>query len=306
MNTTGDKSSTEKETKDTEQKRSRLWLYVLVMGALIAIVLVTPVLRDMRPVKVEMPGATQVQSVVHDATQLRSEKTEKSKTPPGKEIREETESPKEELARLRADVVALSAALSALQAQVGQSAQSARQTRDASQNQLAMTVAYTNLKAVSMGRQSFARELEALKKAAAQDSAVMAAALQLEPIAAAGALTLPEVKDEFESLAGSARAAMNRASAQNWKERIRAEMKSLIDIRKIGSAAAEDDGIEEIRRALEQGKLKQALEKTDNLPEAARAPLKEWREKAAARERLEESLDTIARRLLALTQGENS
>jgi hypothetical protein len=302
--------------KEPAQGKSRIGLYLLLIVLMGAAIVLAPIVRDRLEVKIvrTSPPGISVESIVQEAVSKpdrpaarsdRAQEALENLSEPPEKNREQASASKEELARLKGDIVTLSGAVESLQRQIKQSTQSAEKTHSASQTQLATTLAFTLVKAASMSRQGYARELAVLKKAAAEDGAVMASVQQIEPMATSGAPALPELRETFDGLAGSVQSALDRVEAKTWKDRLLAELKNLISIRNTNENGEGNNAVEAIHNDLVQGNLKEALERSDKLPETARAPLKEWREKAEARLILDAVLNDIAAHLIGQT-GEPS
>jgi hypothetical protein len=207
--------------------------------------------------------------------------------------------PAVDVARLQSDMVSLSAAVSGVQAELKQARNADAHRAQAAQSSLAGAIAFIELRdAVDAGR-GFASELSALRAAARSDSGLEPEIAKLEPLASKGVASMGVLRADFLNLESGASAGIDKAAAQNWRQRIWAEMKSLVTVRSLhGNETA--DAFTETENALSAGDLSKALAAEANLPQAAQDVLKDWRAKAEERLTAETALHAIADHYITL------
>ncbi len=242
-----------------------------------------------------------------DDLALRVEKLEKFAASMDRTALQESANLLQDVARMRGDLVALSSALGMLQTQIQQAMQSSEQVRSASQGQMALAIAFTQLRAVAATGDSFTYELESLKKAAVNEPAVMAAAIPLDSLAATGVLPQSVLRDRFSAMSGAIRAEIRRANAKDWKDRIMAELMALVSIRPL-DGAADGDEVTAIERELANNNIQAAAGKMSSLPQPVQDRLKPWKDAVEARRTLDASLNAIASHMIdqAMAKGHQS
>jgi hypothetical protein len=201
-------------------------------------------------------------------------------------------------ADLNAEVAALTSSLGELQSRLRQTEATADQGRDAALSSLGAVVAFTGLRLAAATGEGFAHEWEALRRFSGASPALQEAVDALEPVTAGGAPALPVLRETFAALAPAAAAEARKADAKDWKERLQAALQGLVSIRPLHPVAGADDPYGAIEDDLRHYRLIGALGKEGNLPEAARAVLKDWRRQAEARLLLESLLANVADRIV--------
>ena len=212
-------------------------------------------------------------------------------TPNGADASEATSA---DNAKLKDDVAALSTTVGDIQNQLRLAAQAADKNHFADQATLAAVVALMQLRVLADRGEGFTAEYETLALATAQNAPLHGFVTKLEPLAAEGAPSLALLREEFAGLRHAARAAVIRAEAKDWIDRVLAALRSLVSIRSLYPEGGGEIGLEAIQADLAQHRLAAALEKVDALPEAAREVLKTWQARVEARRKLDESLKAIA------------
>ena len=199
----------------------------------------------------------------------------------------------EDVAKLQADVKTLGAALADVQAQIKQMVQA-----KAKDNGVALAVAFTQLRAVAQTGAGFAPELQALRRAAGQDSTILAALARLEPFAATGAPSYATLHDDFDAYLNAALAATDQAEAQGWQDQMLAKLEGLISIRARHVNAGTSGLLNGMVLDVADHRLAAALDKEKQLPPAAQDVLRDWTAHVAERQNIEDSLNAIAAHLL--------
>jgi hypothetical protein len=204
-----------------------------------------------------------------------------------------------DIARLQSDVVALSAALTVLQAEFKQSSKDTAQNQRAAQSLYAAAIAFLQLRDAAGSGRGFVEELAAMRVATKGADAFQEPLAKLEPYALNGVPSVPALYVQFQSLATAAGQAVSQASAQNWWQRILATLRGLVVVRSVNDTLSPDDPISEIETDLSQGAVNTALTTMNNLPAAADETMKGWRAEAEARARVDQSLHMMAQLLVA-------
>lgn len=199
-------------------------------------------------------------------------------------------------AHVQNDVAALMATVTALQTEIKQAGTTAAATWQAAQNLLAAGVAFIRLRADSDAGRGFADDLAALRAATGSEPGVQEPLTQLEPYAAKGAPRLDALRETFARLEGPASVAADKAAAQDWRERLLADLKGFISIRPLHGAPA-SDALAAAESALDAGDLPAALDAVKTLPPEAQDALKGWKEQAEARIEVDRAMQTLAARL---------
>jgi hypothetical protein len=201
------------------------------------------------------------------------------------------------LARVQGDLIALSAAMSALQTEVKATGVTAAETREASAAQIASVVAYMQLREAEAAGRPFIDELTLLRVAARSDSAMQTLAAKLDPYAAAGAPALAALRDELIAREPVVTVAVAKGAAQNWWQRILAELQGLVSVRPLHGG--EGDALARLEASLGKGSAA-ALEAFKELPADAQHSLADWQARLEARQHVDEAVAAIAARFTAL------
>ena len=225
---------------------------------------------------------------------LTSKNIETSETSPSSEDRHEVIAPSAaSVAHLQNDVTSLSAALSAVQGEIKQNSSHALHSEQTTATSLAAAIAFIELREVATSNQSFSHELKIMEDASKGDSGFQDALNQLAPYAEKGAPTLAELHDQLGALEVPTFQALDRSEAANWWDRLLAEFKSLVSVRRIHGESTTDI-FAPLDANLSKGDIGAALASMQMLPPSARNTLSEWREHALARQKIDEALHAIA------------
>lgn len=204
-------------------------------------------------------------------------------------------------AHMQDDLAALSASLAALQAEVKQNSNSAAQTQQLTQDTLAASIAYTQLRETALTGRGFATELTALRSVVGNNKNFQEPLARLEPYTAQGAPTIAVLREEFVALKPAADIAADKAIAQDWEHRLLADLRGFISIRPLhGTAGSENaaDPLAASEVAIESGDLSGALDTIKILPTEAQDVLKNWQEKAKARLAIDAALHDLGDRFI--------
>lgn len=203
-----------------------------------------------------------------------------------------------DLGRLQSDMIALSSAMSALQMEVKQTGSHAALAQQVTQTSVAAAIAFVQLREAANSGRSFLDEFDTLRKATKSDAAFQEQLVVLEPYADKGVPTVTALHEELLTLENSALQAIERASAQNWWQRVLAELKGLISIRPLHGAGAPDT-LTALENNIAKGDMTAALEEAKNLNPEAQKTLASWRTKVEAREKIDQALHIMAQRFVA-------
>ncbi|MDD5585487.1 MAG: hypothetical protein PHY92_00830 [Alphaproteobacteria bacterium] len=265
-----------------------------------------PGFEDGATAQTNVPGeSAQVDDDALPGLTARLEKLEQAASS-GKEGGEQIARAEEDVARLKNDLIAMTAALGALQAQIKQESRTAGAAQSAAKTQVAEAVAFVQLRSAIDSGDDFSRPLQTLQQAAVHDAAVTAVIAQIEPTAANGILPMTALYDEFLALKPAAQTEMRKTEAHTWKERLLAELQRFVSVRPLHGPSGGEGDLADIDRDLARNHLKAALEKAKSLPDPAQTVLKDWLAKAEARQGVETALDAIAAHLVEQAQEEGS
>lgn len=204
----------------------------------------------------------------------------------------------QETARMQSDLAGLSAAVSALQAEVKQTGSAAAQTQQTTQSSLAAAIAFIQLRETADAGRGFGTDLAALRAVTGSDSGVQQPLARLEPYAAKGAPTTNALREEFVGLEAPASVAVDKAAAQNWWERFKADLSGLISIRPLRGGMT-SDAFTAVETSLASGDLEAALAAVKDLPPEAQAVFGDWQAKAEARQGVDTALRALADHFIA-------
>jgi hypothetical protein len=203
-----------------------------------------------------------------------------------------------DMAHMQNDVIALSAALSGMQAEVKAVNDHVSKTQQTAQTSLASTIAYIQLRDAALTGQSFTAELNAMRDAAHNDNAEQDILGKLELYAAQGAPTLQVLREQLMPLETPALQAIDKKTAQSWWQKFLVELRGLVSIRAIHGGGS-GDAFTTTESALDRGDIAAALNALQTLPPESQDVLADWRNKAEARMHINESLHALADHLTA-------
>lgn len=204
--------------------------------------------------------------------------------------------------KLKESVSSVSDRLAALQTQLMQSSESASNADKKAQSGLATVLAFIEMQKSAMEGKSFEKERQVLRNVAGADEALVALLLKLEPIALTGAETAEALRAGWKGLALEAQAAMRKASAQTWQDRIAVALENLVSIRSLKPQAGQALTFAEVDLDLARGDVRAALEKIAAFPSEVQEKLAPWRAKAEARLKLEDDMAALVSFMIARGQ----
>ena len=143
---------------------------------------------------------------------------------------------------------------------------------------------------------AYVTELEVLKAATGNGTAVRAALIRLEKHAAKGVGTLSDLREAFSKLAGTIVAADRDAADAGWIDRTLERVSSLIKFRRIdgsSEATSADFLVFQAEKHLANGNLAAAFSAIEKLDGAAKVAASKWLSRAMARLGAEQSLATL-------------
>ncbi len=199
-----------------------------------------------------------------------------------------------DIARTQSDLVALSAAVSGLQGEMKQVSDLAATTRTQTQSSLAEALSFMQLREAAASGHSFASSLTALQTAAKNDSAASQFIEELAPYADKGVPTAVMLREQLAAVTGETEQAISKAEAQNWWQRVLAELKGLVSIRSVHDASSPNDVLAMMQNDLLHDDLAAALDRMKNLPAEAQKTLEDWNAQAEARLKIDQALRAIA------------
>jgi len=207
-----------------------------------------------------------------------------------------------DIARLQNEVATLSATLATLQGEMKESSSHIQHAQQNTQSMLASTLAFVQLRAIAVTSQPFTAELADMRDASANEESLSSILSPLQSVAATGAPTIPELRDEFITLEAMASQAIGQQPAQHWWEKIIIELKNLVSVRHLHGGS---DAFTVVESDLAKGDLEATLTDTKNLPPEAQSILNEWRTKVEARKNINEALHSLGEHFSNLTKNHN-
>lgn len=205
----------------------------------------------------------------------------------------------EDLAKLKAGLAGLAGALDVLQAQLQKSSQATADVRETAQTGLASVVAFLQMQQMAATGRPFETERQALRTAAEGDQILVDAVVKLEPFALSGVPDIAALQKAWGRLAAETQAALRKASAKTWQDRIIVALENLVSIRALNPAPGSTLSFASIDLDLQQGRLQEAVDKVAALPPEALAALADWRAKAESRLDLDREMKAIADHMIA-------
>jgi len=206
------------------------------------------------------------------------------------------------LSRVQSDLVALSSAMSALQSEVKVTGTTANETREASASLIASVVGFIQLREAAASGRPFVAELGVMREASKNDTALQAATARLESYAANGAPTLATLHDDLLAQEPAVAVAVAKGAAQNWWQRVVAELNGLITVRPLHGG--DGDAMAGLEAALTKSSAA-AAEAFKALPNDAQKNLADWQARLEARQHVDEALTAMADRFTSLPSVKN-
>jgi len=240
----------------------------------------------------------QIQSINNRLDDVNARMSKETASPSAAQNEENPASAKT-LARIQSDMTTLSSVVAGLQVEVKHAGNAVAATQQAAQSSLASAIAFIQLRAATEAGRGFVTELAVLRRTAPDDNRFHEILENLKPYADKGPPTLTTLREEFMDLEAPASAAIDRSVAQNWWQRIRAELKGLVSIRPLhGGGAA--DALTTAENALDAGHPDEAVAAVKTLPQDAQDILRDWLAKIQARMAVDASLRELSDRFAAL------
>lgn len=203
-----------------------------------------------------------------------------------------------DLEALQAGLAGLSTTLIKMQDQLASASQKADHAGSLAENALASTIAYVQMHTAAFAGRPFESEREAMRSVMSADEQGVALLNHLEGLAKTGAPSIDLLQKEFMRLAPDAQAALRRASAHTWQDRLVVALENLVTIRKLGSAFVEPLSQTAVSLDLSRDKLLDARAKTDAYPEEAKIVLQDWRKLLDQRIELEQSFSALSSHMM--------
>jgi hypothetical protein len=207
-----------------------------------------------------------------------------------------------DIGHLQNDIASLTTSLGTLENQVKDIASHYAQTRAATQTSLAEALAFISLREAALSGHPFAEELASMRKASASDEALGEPLGRLDTLAGKGVPTPAALLDELLARESSAETTTEKATAQGWWERLLAELKQLISIRRV-HGGTENGTFTPVESALARNDITAALAALKNLPPEMQQALADWQAKAESRQTAEDAVRNISSHLTTSPQG---
>jgi len=198
-----------------------------------------------------------------------------------------------DIARLQNDVVSLSGALAAMQAEVKHSEDLSGQIQKTAQATQAILIDFMQLRSMAENGRPFSAELARFRGDSGDNSAVQQQINLLAPLAAEATPSLAALRAQLSDLEPAVIRANAQAKAQNWWEKILANIKSLVIIRHQQGDRAEDS-LAPLAAGLDSADYAKANAEFAALPPSTQAALKNWQAALADRAKIDQTLQAIA------------
>ena len=208
-----------------------------------------------------------------------------------------------EFAALRGGLANLSQGLSALQLKLDESSKAVSESKANAQSGIATVLAFTQMQRKALAGMPFEKERLLLKSLAGQEAAEADRVAEFEALALTGAPTYVTLQKEWAKVAAEAQAALRKAGAQTWLDRLIVAIENLVSIRSLNPQAGDMLSFASVDVDLEHGDLLAARAKVQAMPEQVQAVLKNWSERLAMRIELETKLDQMTTYLIGKGKG---
>ena len=205
-------------------------------------------------------------------------------------------------AKLQSDFAALSSAMTALQAEVKATGTADADARTASAAGIAAVAAYARLDEAAASGVAFADELAAMRDVAKNDNALLGLVAKLEPFQG-GVPTLTALGEELMQHHSAVAVAVAKGEAQNWWQRVVAELQGLITVRPLHGG--ESDALAGLETALAKSNSTAAMDALKALPPDAQQSLGDWKKELEARQSVDEDLKDMAVHFTAMPPAKN-
>lgn len=282
---------------ETKPKRKGLFFFpallVLSFVAGAALEYVLPAYVDVPQIAAPLPGKFL-------ELQARVEKLEKqmAETPAASAPAAKTEEP----GKLKENLAALSGAMEELEKKIGRSAEEADRIEQKAQNGLAVTLAFVEMQKKALEGRPFEEERQTLRRVAQEDPKLIDLLLKLEPVALKGAETPQALRADWRNESVEAQAALRKAAAQTWQDRVAVALENLVSVRSLRPEAGAALSFTAVDLDLARGDLRAALEKVASLPPEVQEKIAAWRGRAEARLKMEDDLDSLVAFMIARGQ----
>lgn len=170
----------------------------------------------------------------------------------------------------------------------------------------AVVLSFVRLRMAAMTGFPFDDSVKDFRRFSNRDEAMDAFLNALEPLAREGVSTVSSLGESWHGARLRAQAAVKKAAATTWREKILAMLETLVSIKTENSEKTGADAFDAIAQDLEHGKISSALERIAGLPKEAQPALEEWCARAKARAEVEKLLDALHARLVGEQEGGNS
>ncbi|MGE3623876.1 MAG: COG4223 family protein [Bdellovibrionales bacterium] len=196
------------------------------------------------------------------------------------------------------DLSSLKEAFEGLRAKTGAAETAAARTDARAQAAFAAAIAFVQLRGAVFSGHGYAQELTAMRRAVGDSSAYEAPLSALDKHAERGVADMAALRKTFIEQTAPAEHALAKARAENWWQRLLAEFKGLVSIRRLQAPAAASGSLQIMNDALGRADLAAALDEMKNLPQEAQAALEGWRQQADARQSAGNAIDLLSRSLI--------
>ena len=203
-----------------------------------------------------------------------------------------------EIEKLKLGLAGLSSALSLLQTELEKSSQITNEDRLNTQAGLATLMAFMQMQRTALNGNAFENERQVLRRLAESDKVLIEQLLAVERFALHGVPTQAKIMQSWRKTSHEAQAALRKAGAQTWMDRIVVALEGLVSIRSLNPKAGDSLSFAAITLDLDEGNLRQAVEKAQALPQNVQDAIKPWLASAQDRIEMEKILEAMSTHLI--------
>lgn len=204
-----------------------------------------------------------------------------------------------EIEQLKTGLAGLAGALGQLQVELEKSSKITNEDRLNTQSGFATVIAFFQMERQALGGKPFEKDRLTLRKLADSDQTLVDMLITLEPYAVHGVATPVKLVRDWREKATEAQAALRKASAQTWIDRVVVALEGLISIRSIAPKAGDSMTFAAITIDMEEGSLDAAIQKAKAMPQEVQNILQSWLDEAQARLHVENTLASMNEHLIA-------
>lgn len=204
---------------------------------------------------------------------------------------------------VKGDLIDLAGALKAFETKLNESSVKTKTVQTEFQEGLATILSFVQMQYVARAGLPFETERLVLHNLISTNEKKLIELLNLlEPYALDGVVKIDVLHKEWLALESKVQAAIRKAGAKTWQDRIIVALENLISIRSLSFGKGKTLSFENINADLSAHKIESALKKVKDLSPEVQKITQRWRKRADARIRTEKFLNEVASRLIKAKQ----